>query len=63
MEKEFAFIERQIERAQLMCMEGAMKIEDLKARSLPLRARRSELQALLPEAEVPSGGSGRILLP
>ena len=54
MEKELASIERQIERAQLMCMEGAMEIEDLKARSLPLKARRSELQALLAEVDEPS---------
>jgi hypothetical protein len=37
-----------------MCMEGAMEIEDLKARSLPLKARRSELQGLLAELDVPS---------
>lgn len=54
MEKELASIERQIERAQLMCMEGAMEIEELKTRSLPLKARRSELKALLAEVDEPS---------
>ncbi len=51
MTKELASIERQLERAQLMCMEGVMEIEDLKTRSIPLKARRSELQALLAEVD------------
>jgi hypothetical protein len=51
-------IARRLERAQTMCMDGAMEIDELKARSAPLKARRLELQlelqSLLAEAEEPS---------
>ncbi|WP_292071316.1 hypothetical protein, partial [Brevundimonas sp. UBA7534] len=53
MEKEPAEIARRLERAQVMCMAGAMEIEELKMRSAPLKARRSELQALLAEVDEP----------
>ena len=53
MEKELAEIARRLERAQVMCMEGAMEIDDLKARSTPLKARRAELEVLLAEIDEP----------
>ena len=53
MERELAEIARKLERAQIMCMDGAMEIEDLKTRSAPLKARRTELQALLDEVDEP----------
>ncbi|MCV0415880.1 MAG: hypothetical protein K5831_13520 [Brevundimonas sp.] len=53
MEKELAEIARRLERAQVMCMDGAMEIEELKMRSAPLKARRSELEALLAEVDEP----------
>jgi site-specific DNA recombinase len=54
MEKELAEIARKLERAQTMCMDGAMEIAELKARSAPLKARRAELEALLAEAAEPA---------
>lgn len=54
MEKELAEIARKLKRAQTMCMDGAMEIDELKTRSAPLKARRAELQALLVEVETPS---------
>jgi site-specific DNA recombinase len=53
MEKELAEIARKLERAQTMCMDGAMEIEELKARSAPLKTRRAELQSLLAEVDEP----------
>lgn len=53
MEKELAEIARRPERAQVMCMEGAMEIDELKARSIPLKARRAELEVLLAEIDEP----------
>ena len=53
MEKELAEIARKLDRAQTMCMDGAMEIEELKTRSAPLKARRAELEALLAEAAEP----------
>jgi site-specific DNA recombinase len=54
MEKELAEIARKLERAQTMCMDGAMEIAELKARSAPLKARRAELEGLLAEAAEPA---------
>jgi site-specific DNA recombinase len=54
MEKELAEIARKLERAQTMCMDGAIEIEELKARSAPLKVRRAELQALLAEVAEPA---------
>jgi site-specific DNA recombinase len=54
MEKELAEISRKLERAQILCIDGAMEIEELKARSAPLKSRRAELEALLAEAEEPA---------
>lgn len=54
MEKELASIERQIERAQLMCMEGAMEIEDLKARSLSLRRAAASFRPCWPRSTNPA---------
>lgn len=53
MERELAEIARKLDRAQTLCIEGAMEIEELKRRSTPLKARRSELQALLAEVDEP----------
>lgn len=53
MERELAEIARKLERAQVMCMDGAMEIEELKARSAPLKTRRAELQSLLAEVDEP----------
>lgn len=50
MEKEFLEIGRQLERAQVMFMEGVVDLDTLKARTAPLEARRQELNALLFEA-------------
>ncbi|QBQ50149.1 hypothetical protein E3U41_13155 [Brevundimonas naejangsanensis] len=50
MEKERAEIGRQLERAQIMFMEGVVDLDTLKARTAPLEARRQELTALLSEA-------------
>ena len=54
MEKELAVIARKLERAQAMCMEGAMEIDELKKLSTPLKSRRDELQDLLAEVGEPS---------
>ena len=54
METELAEIARKLERAQTMCMDGAMEIAELKARSAPLKTRRVELEALLAEVETPT---------
>src|SRR5690606_22945581 len=50
MEKELLAIGRQLERAQVMFMEGVVDLDTLKARTAPLEARRQELTALLSEA-------------
>lgn len=49
MEKEQVEIGRQLERAQVMFMEGLVDLDTLKARTAPLEARRQELTALLSE--------------
>ncbi len=51
--RELAEITRKLDRAQTLCIDGAMEIEELKRRSTPLKARRSELQALLAEVDEP----------
>ncbi|WP_407059711.1 recombinase family protein [Brevundimonas bacteroides] len=53
MERELAEIARKLERAQTLCIDGAMEIEELKSRSAPLKARRTELHALLAEVDEP----------
>ncbi|MCO8019888.1 hypothetical protein NI456_13570 [Brevundimonas diminuta] len=50
MEKELLEIGRQLERAQVMFMEGVVDLNTLKVRTAPLEARRQELTALLCEA-------------
>ena len=50
MEKELLEIGRQLERAQVMFMEGVVDLNTLKVRTAPLEARRQELTALLSEA-------------
>ncbi|WP_396595782.1 recombinase family protein [Brevundimonas sp. R86498] len=54
MERELAEIARKLDRAQTLCIDGAMEIEELKRRSLPLKARRAELGALLAEVDEPA---------
>ena len=49
MEKELVEIGRQLERAQVMFMEGVVNLETLKARTAPLEVRQQELTALLSE--------------
>ena len=53
MEKELAEIGRRLDRMQDLCIAEAISIEELKAKSVPLKARRAELQALLAEAAEP----------
>lgn len=43
MEKELLEIGRQLERAQIMFMEGVVDMDTLKVRTAPLEARRQEL--------------------
>jgi|GEM_PF-4833052 len=50
MERELLEIGRQLERAQVMFMEGVVDLNTLKVRTAPLEARRQELTALLCEA-------------
>ena len=50
MENESLEIGRQLERAQVMFMEGVVDPNTLKVRTAPLEARRQELNALLSEA-------------
>ncbi|MNS01373.1 hypothetical protein D3C71_233660 [compost metagenome] len=50
MENESLEIGRQLERAQVMFMEGVVDLNTLKVRTAPLEARRQELNALLSEA-------------
>lgn len=50
MEKELVEIGRQLERAQVMFMEGVVDLDTLKARTAPLEARLQEVKALLSEA-------------
>lgn len=51
MERELAEIARKLERAQTLCIDGAMEIEELITRSAPLKARRTQLAALLAEID------------
>ncbi|WP_029415256.1 hypothetical protein [Brevundimonas bacteroides] len=53
-ERERAEIACKLDRAQTLCIDGGMEIEELKRRSLPLKACRAELETVLSERDEPA---------
>lgn len=53
MEKELAEIGYRLDRMQALCIAEAISTEELKAKRIPLKARRAELRALLAETAEP----------
>ena len=57
MERELAEIDRRLSRAKEMCLNGVIEIDELKAISTDLKARKVEIEDRLANAEAPSAVS------